>query len=378
MIYLDNAATTLRKPECVKKAVYDAIETMGNSARGMHGFALDASRMIYETRQQAAEFFHAEDASNVAFTCNATEALNMAINGLVKPGNHVITTQTEHNSVLRPLYQREDAGTELTIVEADERGRITVESLENAIQKNTTVMVCSHASNVTGNLLPLEKIGQLCKKYGILFVVDVAQSAGVFPVDMKNMGIDVLCFTGHKGLMGAQGTGGICVMPHVKLRPFKTGGSGIHSFDREHPAIMPEMLEAGTLNGHGIAGLHAAFSYLQDVGIDTIRAHEQELTQAFYREVREIPRVKVYGDFESETRAAVVSLNIGGYNSKEMGDALWQEYGIAVRAGVHCAPLIHQALGTVEQGTVRFSFSWFNTREEVGKAVCAVRELAGE
>lgn len=378
MIYLDNAATTLYKPEPVRRAVYQAMGTMGNSGRGAWGPALEASRVVYSVREKASEFFGAWGGASVAFTGNATEALNTAIEGLVKKGDHVITTQAEHNSVLRPLYRKEKNGAELTILPVDKKGNFSLEEMEKAVRENTTAVICTHASNVTGNLFPAEKIGKLCRRHGLLFILDASQSAGEVPIDMQKMHIDVLCFTGHKGLMGPQGTGGICVDPQVKIPPYKVGGSGILSFDREHPGCMPEALEAGTLNIHGLAGLGAAFDYLKEKGPEKVMEHEERLAGIFFEEISGIEGVEVYGDFSSPDRTAVVSLNLEGYSSKEAGDILAQKYQIETRAGVHCAPLIHDALGTRERGTLRFSFSWFNTEEEVRRAALAVKEIAGE
>ena len=378
MIYLDNAATTLYKPEPVRRAVYEAMGTVGNSGRGAWGPALSASRLVYSVREKAAEFFGAWGGESVAFTSNATEALNIAIEGLVKKGDHVITTQAEHNSVLRPLYRKEKEGAELTILPADEKGNFSLADMEKAVRQNTTAVICTHASNVTGNLFPAEAIGNLCRRHGLLFILDASQSAGEAFIDMQSMHIDVLCFTGHKGLMGPQGTGGICVDPQVKIPPFKTGGSGILSFDREHPDCMPEALEAGTLNIHGLAGLGAAFDYLRETGLEKIIEHEKRLAKLFYEEVKGIEGVKVYGDISTGERTPAVSLNVAGYASKEAGEILAGRYQIATRAGVHCAPLIHEALGTRERGTLRFSFSWFNTEEEIYKAALAVREIGQE
>ena len=378
MIYLDNAATTLYKPEPVRKAVYEAMGTMGNSGRGAWGPALSAARLVYAVREKAAEFFGAWGGESVAFTGNATEALNIVISGLVKKGDHVITTQAEHNSVRRPLYRKEKEGAELTILPVDQKGNFSMEEMEKAVRENTRAVICTHASNVTGNLYPAEQIGKLCRRHGLLFILDAAQSAGEAPIDMRKMYIDVLCFTGHKGLMGPQGTGGVCVDPQVKIPAFKVGGSGILSFDREHPGCMPEALEAGTLNIHGLAGLEAAFDYLQDTGLEKIMEYENRLAEIFYEKIRKIPGVEVYGDFSLPGRTAVVSLNVAGFTSKEAGDLLAQRYEIATRAGVHCAPLIHQALGTMERGTLRFSFSRFNTEEEIHRAALAVKEIAGE
>ena len=378
MIYFDNAATTMRKPECVMKAVADAMGSLGNSGRGVHGGALSASRIIYDTRVALAQLFGAESPERIAFTANSTQALNMAIKGSLQPGDHVITTALEHNSVLRPLYELEDRGVELTILPADLLGNICYEDFEKEIRPNTRAIVTTHGSNLTGNLLDIERIGAIACQHGLLYIVDASQTAGVFDIDVQKMGIDILCFTGHKGLLGPQGTGGLYVREGVTLRPLLSGGSGVQTYLRSHPPQMPTALEAGTLNGHGIAGLGAAVRYIQNTGLDVIRAKEQTLMWEFYEAVRLIPGITVYGDFSYSNRCAIVSLNIRDYDSGEVSDALSEEYGIATRPGAHCAPLMHRALGTVDQGAVRFSFSHYNTKEEISIAVSALRELAQE
>lgn len=378
MIYMDNAATTLHKPDAVKAAVLAAFETMGNAGRGASEPALDASRVIYGTREKLARFFNAESASRIVFTANSTESLNIAIKGLFCPGDHVITTVLEHNSVLRPLYECREHGVELSILGCDEKGNISYDEMESAVKDHTKAIVCTHASNLTGNMIDLKKAGEIAREHGLIFVVDASQTAGVWPVDVQNTGIDVLCFTGHKGLMGPQGTGGMYVRTGVEIRPLLSGGSGIDTYNPHHPSQMPTALEAGTLNGHGIAGLGAAVSFLEETGLDVIREKEQSLMRRFYEGISFIPGVKVYGDFDTRERAAIVSFNIGDYDSSEVSDELNVEYGIVTRPGAHCAPLMHKALGTVEQGAVRFSFSYYNTEEEVDAAIRAVRELAQE
>ena len=376
MIYLDNAATTLHKPQCVIDAVIRAMNSMGNASRGSNDSALTASRIVYDTRVRLARLFGCKNADHVIFTSNSTEALNIALSGIFEPGDHVISTDCEHNSVLRPLYRQEDAGViSLSFVPADRKGRVNYEDFETLIRPETKAIVCTHASNLTGNIIDVERVGEIARKHGLLFVVDASQTAGAVPIDMEKMHIDILCFTGHKGLMGPQGTGGMCIREGVQIRPFKVGGSGVHSFDRHQPEGYPTRLEAGTLNGHGIAGLHAALQYLEETGVETIRDHERMLMNRFYEGVKAIPGVTVYGDFESP-RTAVVTLNIGDEDAAVISDALMEDYEIATRAGAHCAPRIHQALGTAEQGSVRFSFAWFNTAEEIDAAVAAVRELA--
>ena len=378
MIYFDNAATTLRKPRCVIEAVTEAMGSMGNSGRGGHDGALSAARTIYDTRAALAKLFGAEGPERIAFTVNSTEALNMAIKGLLAPGDHVITTALEHNSVLRPLYELEDRGMELTILGADALGNIRYEDFEQAVRPTTRAIVTTHGSNLTGNLLDIEKIGSIARAYGLTYIVDASQTAGVFDIDVQRMNIDILCFTGHKGLLGPQGTGGLYVREGIEIRPLLSGGSGVQTYLRSHPPQMPTVLEAGTLNGHGIAGLGAAVKYLQETGLDTIRQKEQALMWAFYEAVRQIPGITVYGDFSTGERCAIVSLNVRDYDSGEVSDALSESYGIATRPGAHCAPLMHRALGTVDQGAVRFSFSHFNTEEEIKIAVSALQELAQE
>ena len=378
MIYFDNAATTLRKPDCVVQAVTEAMCSLGNSGRGVHRGALSASRIIYDTRVALAQLFGAESPERIAFTANSTQALNMAIKGILNPGDHVITTALEHNSVLRPLYELEDRGVQLTVLPADSMGNIRYRDFEQEIRPNTKAIVTTHGSNLTGNLLDIGRIGAIAKRHGLTYIVDASQTAGVFDIDVQAMGIDMLCFTGHKGLLGPQGTGGIYVREGVEIRPLLSGGSGVQTYLRHHPPQMPTALEAGTLNGHGIAGLGAAVRYLQETGLDAIRAKEQELMWEFYSRVLEIPGITVYGDFRDRNRCAIVSLNVRDYDSGEVSDALSSEYGIATRPGAHCAPLMHKALGTVEQGAVRFSFSHYNTMEEIKIAVSALRELAQE
>ena len=378
MIYMDNAATTLRKPVQVKEAVLAVLDTMGNAGRGASDPALDASRVIYGTREKLAGLFHAESPSRIVFTVNSTESLNIAIKGLCDPGDHVITTVLEHNSVLRPLYECRERGTALTILGCDEKGNISYEEMERAVRPETKMIVCTHASNLTGNMIDLERVHAIAKRHGLLLIVDASQTAGVWEIDVQKLGIDVLCFTGHKGLLGPQGTGGMYVRSGVEIRPLLSGGSGIDTYNTHHPAQMPTALEAGTLNGHGIAGLGAAVSYITEIGPDTIRERELALMQRFYLGISGIPGVKVYGDFSTKNRAAIVSFNIGDYDSSEVSDELNVRYGIVTRPGAHCAPLMHQALGTVDQGAVRFSFSHFNTEEEVDAAVRAVKELAEE
>ena len=378
MIYMDNAATTLNKPDQMKEAVMAAFDTIGNAGRGATEASLEASRVIYDAREKLCRLFNAEDPRRIAFTLNSTMSLNIAIRGMFHKGDHVITTVMEHNSVLRPLYECEEKGVSLTIVGCDKNGRLDLAALEDAVNSKTKAIVCTHGSNLTGNLNDLETIGAIAKKHGLLFVVDASQTAGVFPIDVQKMQIDVLCFTGHKGLLGPQGTGGLYVREGVRINPLLAGGSGVDSFNHHHPDQMPTALEAGTLNGHGIAGLNGSLSYLEETGIDSIREKEQMLMWMFYEGIRAIPGIKIYGDFQTKDRCPIVAFNIADYDSAEVSDELFISYGIITRPGAHCAPLMHEALGTKEQGAVRVSFSHYNTVEEVQEAVRAVRELAEE
>lgn len=378
MIYLDNAATTFHKPPEVEKAVVEAMHTVGNAGRGAHAATLGASRLIYDTREKLAQLFGISDPLRIAFTSNATEALNIAIQGLFSPGDHVISTVCEHNSVLRPLYLMEKEGVEVSLLSADDKGRLDYDRLEELYHPNTKAVVITHASNLTGNVTDLEKVGEFTRRHGIQLIVDASQTAGAMSIDVEKSGIDVLCFTGHKGLLGPQGTGGIYVREGICVQPLKVGGSGVHSYEKEHPSVMPTALEAGTLNSHGIAGLNAAVSYLLSVGVKQVGQQERALADRFVQGVQQMENVRLYGDYNMKERVGIVSLNIGDIDSATVSDWLWEDYEIAVRSGAHCAPLMHEALGTQKQGAVRFSFSHYNTEKEVDAAVEAVCTLARE
>jgi cysteine desulfurase family protein len=379
MIYLDNAATTLVKPKEVENAIINALHTAGNPGRGAHKSTLDASRIVYDTREKLAKLFNVKNPSQIAFTSNATESLNIAIQGIFKAGDHVITTVCEHNSVLRPLYLMEKRGVELDFITADKNGILDYESLESLIKPNTKAVVITHASNLTGNITDLEKISKIAKENHIILIVDAAQTAGIIPIDVEKLGIDILCFTGHKGLLGPQGTGGIYVGEDIKISPIKVGGSGIKSYQKEHPHEMPTALEAGTLNTHGIAGLGAAIDYIENEKIENIRKKEMSLVKQFLDGISDLTDkglIKTYGNPDLNKRVAIVSLNLGDLDSSQVSDWLYEDYEICTRPGAHCAPLMHKTLGTVEQGAVRFSFSHFNTPNEVEKAIQALHDLA--
>lgn len=415
MIYLDNAATTLKKPTVVCEAVLRAIQTDGNCGRGFGEAALGAAREVYAARSFLCDFFHGTDPNRVVFTANATESLNIAIRGLIRAGDHVITTNLEHNSVLRPLYERERLGAKLTIVSSEKNGRLDPGQIEAAIRPNTKAIVCTHASNLTGMTVDAQAIGRIARAHGILFILDASQTAGVLPIDIQKMGIDILCFTGHKSLFGSQGIGGMYVGERAEIRPLLTGGTGVKSFLKQQPEELPERLEAGTLNVPGIAGLLAGVRWITETGMENIYQKEQSLMMRFLTAVREIDGVRIYGDFEglsNETsqledsvslpsaslfgadsaqpenlpptvrmngrHCPIVSLNIGSLDSAEVSEWLSEEYGIETRPGAHCAPLMHAHFGTQSQGMVRFSFSYFNTEEEVDAAAGAVAQIAGQ
>ena len=377
MIYFDSAATTLQKPASVPAAVADAIDTMTTPGRGDHPAARMAADLMLRCRMEAAELFDVPTPENVILTSNATHGLNIAIRSLVSPGDTVVISGYEHNAVTRPL--RDIGRVSCRIV----NGRLfdphqMIEGFRRAVDGGVKAVICTHTSNVFGYTLPMDEIAGICRERGVPLIVDASQTAGALPIDMEAMGVDVLCFTGHKGLMGPQGTGGLCVRPGVEIEPWKVGGSGVHSYDRRQPREYPTRLEAGTLNGHGIAGLSAALDFLQEVGVEAIEAKERALMDRFYQAVSALDGVTVYGDFSQARRSAIVALNIRDYDSAAVSDELSETYGIATRPGAHCAPRMHQALGTTDRGAVRFSFSWFNTQEEVDEAIRAIGQLAEE
>lgn len=378
MIYLDNAATTLQKPPEVGQAMLAALQTAGNPGRGAHEPTLHAARLVYGAREALAELFHAESPACIAFAANATQALNTALCGLLAPGDHVLTTVCEHNSVLRPLYRLRGQGVQVDFVGVDAQGKLRCEQFAQRLRPNTKAIVVTHASNVTGCVTDLVRVSAFAKAHGLLMIVDAAQTAGARPIDVQELGLDVLCFTGHKALLGPQGTGGLYVRPGLQVAPLVVGGSGVHSFAEAHPSEMPTALEAGTLNVPGLAGLEAGVRWLLRQGVETLCAKETALARLFYENIQGVPGVVVYGGCTTGPHAPIVSLNLAGEDSARVADALWEEYGICVRAGAHCAPLMHKALGTVEQGTVRFSFSHQNTAQEVLAAAAAVRALAEE
>ena len=378
MIYLDNAATTMHKPQTVIDAVTQAMCSLGNAGRGATSGALDAARTIHACRAKLARLLGCPRADHVCFTPNSTAALNTVINGVVRPGDRVVTTVLEHNSALRPLNRlAAEQGVTVEHAGCDANGVLDYDELERLVTPGTRAVVVTHASNVTGNAVDVSRVAAIAHAAGALVIVDASQSAGTAKIDMDTMGLDVVCFTGHKGLMGPQGTGGLAVAEGIDVAPWAMGGTGVRSFDALQPLEWPTRLEAGTLNGHGIAGLSAGLDFIEaQGGVEAIAAHERSLAERFLAGVREIPGIALYGAFGQPMRSAIVSLNVGDIDSAEISDALMQGWGIATRPGAHCAPLMHRALGTERQGVVRFSFGYFNTDEEVDTAIDALRDLA--
>ncbi|GMG98081.1 aminotransferase class V-fold PLP-dependent enzyme [Tepidimicrobium xylanilyticum] len=379
MVYFDNAATSFPKPDVVYESVMKAMKEYGaNPGRSGHKLALRLGREIFETRELLANLFNIKNPMNLIFTFNCTESLNIAIKGILEKGDHVITTSMEHNSVLRPIKAMERQGVEITIVKGDSAGRINPKDIEKSIKKNTKLIITTHISNLTGTIMPIEEIGKITKKKGIYFLVDAAQSAGVYPIDVEKMNIDMLAFPGHKGLLGPQGTGGLYIREGLDVRELSQGGTGSVSYELEQPNILPDRYESGTLNGPGIIGLGAGVKYIMEKGMDSIRKHEEELTMHFIEEITKINNVKVYGPLNVEEQGAVVSINIGNQDSSEISYILDQSYNIEVRPGIHCAPIAHETMGTLEQGTVRFSFGPFNTHEEIELGIKAIREISNQ
>lgn len=374
MIYFNCAATAFQRPPCVAEAVLQAMNGFGNSSRGSAEAEVDAAKSIYGARAALADLFDFPHPERVVFTANVTEALNIALFGLLSPGDHAVATDWDHNSVLRPLFCLEKQGVRVDFLRADRQGNLDFAEAEKKITDGTKLVVCTHASNLTGNLLDVRKMSEIAHRHGALLVLDAAQTAGSIPTSMRELGVDVLCFTGHKGLMGPQGTGGLCVGEGVEIRPLVMGGTGVQSYLRTQPEEYPAHLEAGTLNSHGIAGLLAAVRFVKSTGVDRIHRKETALMRGFLDRIRDIPGIRIYGDFAGD-RAAIVTLNVGDIPSAEVSDYLFAKYGIATRAGAHCAPRMHRALGTEKTGAVRFSFGYFNTEGELDTAAEALRSL---
>jgi len=379
MIYLDNAATTYPKPKSVYETINDCMRNYcANPGRSGHKMAYKSAMVVEETRDKLAKLFNVKNPMDIVYTFNATDSLNLAIKGYLKTGDHVVTTTMEHNSVLRPIMELEKIGVSHTFVAADSQGKIDPQDIENAITSNTKMIVTTHASNVVGTLVDIKSIGEIAKKHDIVYLVDASQSAGVYDINIGELNIDMLAMPGHKCLLGPQGTGVLYVNNKIRLESQREGGTGSNSEEIVQPNLYPDKYESGTHNTPGIAGLGAGVQFIIDTGIDNIRAHEEELTQYFIDNALKIDNVIVYGPKSAKERASVVAINIGDMDSGEVTFKLNADFDIATRSGIHCAPLAHQVLGTIKQGAVRFSFGYFNTKEDIDKALDALRIIAGE
>ena len=380
MIYFDNAATSWPKPPGVVQAMVHFMEAIGaNPGRAAHRQAVVAGRIVYGAREAVAELFGAADPLRVVFGQNVTEALNLVLRGLLRPGDHVVTSSMEHNAMMRPLRWLEGRGVELTVVQCSPQGALLPADVEAAIRANTRVVALNHASNVVGTLLPVAEVGAMCRKRGLLLLVDAAQTGGAYPVDVQAAQIDLLAFTGHKSLGGPMGTGGLIVGERVDethMAPLIRGGTGSRSELEVQPDFLPDMYESGTPNAVGLAGLQAGLQWVLERGVGAIRAREIALTQRLIHGLRRIPGVAVFGTLDAELQTATVSFNISGMASSDVGLRLDEDYGIMCRVGLHCAPAAHKTMGTFPNGTVRFGLSAFTTADEVETSLVAVRELA--
>lgn len=376
MIYLDNASTSWPKPEPVFQAVSDCLRNAGgNPGRGGHSLARAADRILYEARQELAWLFKANNPASITFAYSATDALNAALFGLLKPGDKVVTTSMEHNAVARPLRELETRGVRLTVIKCDQTGRLPLHDLKKCLSGARAVVI-GHGSNVTGTMVSLADVGILAAEAGAILVVDAAQTGGVEEIDVAAMGVDILAFSGHKGLLGPQGTGGIYLRPGLDIAPLRYGGTGSQSDSDRQPSIYPDRLESGTPNTPGIAGLLAWVRYIRETGQGKIRQTERELTARLFEGLAATPGVTVYGPAGTENRTAVVSFTIKGIDSGEVAWRLDRDYGVACRAGLHCAPWAHNTIGTLQSGTVRFSPGYFNSDADIIAAVEAVKAVA--
>lgn len=377
-IYLDNASTTFPKPECVPDAMADFIRNRGvNINRGTYAPAYAAEEAIFETREQLCRLFHFEDCKNVIFTPNVTTSLNMVIKGLLLPGDHVLVSSMEHNAVMRPLTQLQKQQVSFDRIPCTSCGELLLNTMEDLLTPVTKAVILTHASNVCGTLMPLKQVGDFCRKHQLFFIVDAAQTAGVFPIDMKEMHIDALCFTGHKGLLGPQGIGGMIVEDALaaRLTPLISGGTGSISHLEEIPAFLPDRLEPGTPNLPGIIGLHASLSFIEETGIDAIRSHELALTEEFLDKLSSLSHIRLVGKNTIQGRTGVISIQTKSRDCAQAANLLAESFGILTRVGLHCAPGAHKTLGTYPQGTIRFSVGYFNTSQDIDAAIGALKQL---
>jgi len=375
MIYLDNAATSWPKPPEVLKAMTDVLEGAGgNPGRSGHQLSIAAARVIYDTREEISRFFGVSDPLRIIFTGNATHAINLTLKGILKPGDHVVTSSIEHNAVMRPLRHLEKQGIHLNIVPCATDGSIDIKDLARAINSATKLVIMTHASNVVGTLLPITEIAPIAHQAGALLLVDAAQTAGVIPIDMREMGIDLLAFTGHKELQGPPGIGGLAIADDFdssQIEPLIRGGTGSRSESEEQPDDLPDKFESGTANLAGIAGLGAGLRWVTDRGVDEIRDHMKKLSQTLIDGLSAIPKVKIYGTLDHERSVAIVSFTVTGKRVSEIGLRLDEEYGILSRVGLHCAPAVHRTIGSFPEGTVRLAPGVFTTVDDVQKVIQA-------
>lgn len=379
IIYFDNAATSWPKPPEVNTAMQKYIRKIGaNPGRSGHRLSVEAARVIYDTREKLAQLFNVSDPLRIVMAKNATEGINIAVFGLFKTGDHVITSSMEHNSVMRPLRAIERKGVNLTVISCDKSGLIDPTQIPAAIRKNTKAIFMTHASNVTGTIMPVADIGRIAREHGLVFCVDAAQTAGCYPIDVKEMNIDLLAFTGHKSLFGPSGTGGLYIREGLEKRiePLCIGGTGSRSEVEEQPDFMPDRYEAGTPNTVGIAGLQAGVDFVSAEGVDQIQSKEVSLVKTFIEGIKHLPGVTLYGQIDTQKRTPVVSFNIAGIDPAAVAMELDDRFKIMSRSGIHCAPSAHKTIGTYPQGTVRFSFSYFNTQEQIAKAIDAIRKIS--
>ncbi|MBP2625470.1 MAG: cysteine desulfurase family protein [Firmicutes bacterium] len=379
MIYLDNAATSWPKPESVYQTVDKIMRQTGaNPGRSGHTMAVEASRIVQETRELVSELFVISHSSQVVFTLNVTDSLNLALKGLLQPGDHVITSSIEHNAMVRPLEALRKNGVEVSKVATSLINGVSPQDVKKEIKSNTKLIAMTHASNVTGTLNPIREIGKIAKEHGIIFLVDSAQTAGVFPINVEEMNIDLLAFPGHKSLLGCQGVGGLYINRRLVLKTLREGGTGSKSESLEQPDELPERYESGTLNTPGIGGLGAGIKYIIATGMEKIKKHDEMLTNTLLAGLNKIPGVILYGPPLGHQRASVVSFNIKGASSGEVCSILDRSFQIAVRPGLHCAPDAHQVLGTLRGGTVRISPSYFTTEEDIQTCLQAIAIIANE
>lgn len=379
-IYLDHAATSFPKPEPVLEAIDHFYRKIGaNSGRGAYRLALQSDEMVFKTRKLLGKLFNIEDISRIIFTSNVTEALNLSLKGMLRQGDHVVTSNMEHNAMWRPLKVLEkERSIKISVVPCPGGMAFNLADLEKAITPDTRLVGLNHASNVTGTLMPVRDVGEICRRRGVPLLLDTAQTAGVYPIDVKDLNISLLAFTGHKGLLGPTGTGGLYIAPGIELKPLKEGGTGGDSLLEHQPFHLPDRYEAGTLNLSGIAGLHAAVRFLIEEGIEKVRAHEQELTAFALEQLKKVPGLTLYGPQTAEERAAVFSFNLENIAPEDVSYVLDEVYGIMVRSGLHCSPQAHRCLGTVERGAVRVGLGYFNQKQDLERLLAALEEIVRE